>query len=196
MRWHKWQTPPPSVRRASKRSSPPPSTKGTPPMDLHPMTATAKGPANTFSGDVYVNIIKQPNETSRLVAAMVRFTPGARSNWHSHLLGQTLHVTEGVGLVASRDGTVLVMRPGDTVWTPPGEEHWHGATDNNFMCHYALLEGTNDGDGTTWLEPVTDAQYNAAVTHQHLHWTSRQLTLDPGLRTDQEAPAPTAHLRR
>jgi quercetin dioxygenase-like cupin family protein len=73
-----------------------------------------------------------------------------------------LHVTDGIGLVVTRDGTVIRMRSGDTVWTPPGEEHWHGATADNMMCHLALLEGVNDGDGTTWLEPVTDDQHQAA----------------------------------
>ena len=92
----------------------------------------------------------------------MRFTPGARTNWHAHSLGQTLHVTEGVGFVAGRDGAVIRMRAGDTVWTPPGEEHWHGGTDSNVMCHIAMLEGTETGDGTAWLEPVTDADYAAA----------------------------------
>jgi quercetin dioxygenase-like cupin family protein len=69
--------------------------------------------------------------------SLVRFTPGARTNWHSHVVGQTLHVTEGIGLIVTSDGTVIRIRPGDTVHAPPGEEHWHGATDGNFMCHLA-----------------------------------------------------------
>ena len=92
----------------------------------------------------------------------MRFTPSSRTNWHSHAVGQTLHVTEGVGLVVNRDGQVIRVRAGDTVWTPPGEEHWHGGTASNLMCHLAMLEGTADGDGTTWLEPVPDAQYERA----------------------------------
>ncbi|MFJ7215307.1 cupin domain-containing protein [Amycolatopsis sp. NPDC098790] len=93
----------------------------------------------------------------------MRFTPGARTHWHSHAVGQTLHVTEGVGLVADRDGQVIRMRAGDTVWTPPGEEHWHGGTATTCMSHYALLEGPEEGgDGTTWLEPVTDQEYQEA----------------------------------
>jgi quercetin dioxygenase-like cupin family protein len=131
-------------------------------MELKPVRPTAKAPAAAFTGDVYVNPIKTMDEPSRLIASMVRFTPGARTNWHSHAVGQTLHCTGGIGLVASRDGTVIRMRPGDTVWTPPGEEHWHGASVDCMMCHYALLEGTADGDGTTWLEPVTDEQYAQA----------------------------------
>ena len=131
-------------------------------MQLEPISPTAEGPAATFTGKVYVNPIHGKREPSRLIAALVRFTPGARSNWHSHALGQTLHCTDGIGLVVTRDGTVLRIRAGDTVWTPPGEEHWHGATSGNLMCHIAMLEGVADGDGTTWLEPVTDEQYAAA----------------------------------
>jgi quercetin dioxygenase-like cupin family protein len=131
-------------------------------VELIPVNPTAKAPASAFTGDVYVTPITQPHEPSRLIAALVRFTPGARTNWHSHAVGQTLHVTEGVGLVVSRDGAVIRMRADDTVWTPPGEEHWHGGTDSNAMCHIAMLEGTAEGDGTTWLEPVTDERYAAA----------------------------------
>jgi quercetin dioxygenase-like cupin family protein len=131
-------------------------------MELTPVTDTAKAPAAAFTGDVYVTPIKKAQPPSRLIASLVRFTPGARTNWHSHANGQTLHVTEGVGVVVSRDGTVLRMRAGDTVWTPPGEEHWHGGTNTTCMSHIAMLEGTDDGDGTTWLEPVTDDQYTTA----------------------------------
>ena len=131
-------------------------------MELISVNDTAKAPAERFTGDVYLTPIKQPDPPSRLTAALVRFTPGARTNWHSHALGQTLHVTEGVGLVGGRDGTVVRMRAGDTVWTPPGEEHWHGGTETTVMCHIAMLEETEDGETTTWLEPVTDEQYAAA----------------------------------
>jgi quercetin dioxygenase-like cupin family protein len=131
-------------------------------LELKPVTPTAKGPASTFTGDVYVNPIYRGEEPSRMIVSLVRFTPGARTSWHSHAVGQTLHVTDGIGLVQTRDGTVIRMRPGDTVYTPPGQEHWHGATAGNFMCHLAMLEGIPGGDGTTWLEPVTDEQYQAA----------------------------------
>ena len=131
-------------------------------MELKPVTPTAKGPASTFTGDVYVNPIYQGEEPSRMIVSLVRFILGARTNWHSHAVGQTLHVTDGIGLVQTRDGTVIRMRPGDTVYTPPGQEHWHGATTGNFVCHLAMLEGIPGGDGTTWLEPVTDEQYQAA----------------------------------
>jgi quercetin dioxygenase-like cupin family protein len=131
-------------------------------MELTPVTDTAKAPETAFTGDVYVTPIKKASEESRLIASLVRFTPGAHTNWHSHAVGQTLHVTEGLGLVVGRDGTVIRMRAGDTVWTPPGEEHWHGGTDSTVMCHIAMLEGIADGDGTTWLETVTAEQYETA----------------------------------
>jgi quercetin dioxygenase-like cupin family protein len=132
-------------------------------MEHSPTRSTNKGPAETFTGDVYVTPIAGASRNSRLTAALVRFTPGARSNWHSHDAGQTLHGADGVGLVVNRAGQVLRIRQGETVWTPPGEEHWHGATDNTLMAHYALLDVNEDGsDPTRWLEPVTDEQYRAA----------------------------------
>jgi quercetin dioxygenase-like cupin family protein len=131
-------------------------------VQLKPTSQTAKGPTQNFTGDVYVNPLYQGEEPSRMTVSMVRFAPGAHTNWHSHAVGQTLHCTDGVGLVATRDGTVIRLRPGDTVHTPPGEEHWHGATTGNFMGHLAMLEGAGDGDPTTWLEPVTDDEYRAA----------------------------------
>jgi quercetin dioxygenase-like cupin family protein len=131
-------------------------------MELRPTAATVKTPAQNFTGDVYMNPIFGGDGTSRLVAALVRFTPGARTNWHSHANGQLLHCTDGVGVVATRDGTTIRIRPGDSVWTPAGEEHWHGGTADNMMCHYAILDETPAADATTWLEPVTDEQYDAA----------------------------------
>jgi quercetin dioxygenase-like cupin family protein len=136
-------------------------------VELRPVSPTTKAPATTFTGDVYVNTIYRGEESSRMIVSLVRFTPGARTNWHSHAVGQTLHVTDGIGLVATRDGTVIQMRPGDTIYTPPGEEHWHGATADNMMCHLAMLEGTTDGDGTTWLEHITDEQYATANKQPH-----------------------------
>jgi len=132
-------------------------------MELKPPANTVKAQKSNFTGDAYVTPIITPTAPSRLVASLVRFTPEARTNWHSHAIGQTLHITEGVGFVVNRDGTVLRVRAGDTVWTPPDEEHWHGGTTHCMMCHIAMLEGTEDGgDPTTWLEPVTDEEYQAA----------------------------------
>ena len=132
-------------------------------MEHAAIRPTSTGPAQTFTGKVYVTPIAGPNGGSRPSAALVRFTAGARSNWHSHDVGQALHGADGVGLVVNRAGQVLTIRPGETVWTPPGEEHWHGATEDTLMTHYALLDVNEDGsDPTHWLEPVTDEQYRAA----------------------------------
>ncbi|MFB7459071.1 cupin domain-containing protein [Streptomyces sp. NPDC056188] len=124
---------------------------------------TAKAPAERFTGDVYLNAIETPSDPARLAAALVRFTPGARTNWHAHAKGQTLYVTDGVGLVGTRDGNVVRAVAGQTVKCPAGEEHWHGATDTTLMAHIAMLVGDESGDGTTWLEPVTDEQYAKAL---------------------------------
>ncbi|PYY33135.1 cupin domain-containing protein [Curtobacterium sp. MCJR17_055] len=134
-------------------------------MEHRSVTPTAHGPGATFTGDVWVTPITGPTAPSRLTAALVRFTPGARSNWHSHDVGQTLHGVEGSGFVGTRDGRVVRIRAGETVWPPPGEEHWHGAADDTLMAHLALLDVNEDGsDPTRWLEPVTDEQYQAAHT--------------------------------
>lgn len=123
---------------------------------------TGKAPSQAFTGDVYMTPITAPRSPSRLFAAMVRFTPGSRTHWHSHELGQTLYVTEGVGIIGTRDGAVRIT-PGDTVWAPPGEEHWHGSAQGYLLCHIAMLEWGDDGsDPTTWLEPVSDEEYRAA----------------------------------
>jgi quercetin dioxygenase-like cupin family protein len=132
-------------------------------MELQTPRATAKGPASTFTGDVYVTPIYAGTGPSRMTVALVRFVPGARSNWHRHAVGQTLHVTEGVGLVGTRDGSLVRVRAGDTVTCPPDEEHWHGAAADTFMSHLAMLENLPDGgDPTTWLEPVPDEDYELA----------------------------------
>jgi quercetin dioxygenase-like cupin family protein len=131
-------------------------------MDKNPATATAKAPTSNFIGDVWMNMIFNGDGTSQLLAVHVRFTPGARTNWHSHANGQLLVCTDGVGLVSTRDGKTVVLRAGESVWTPAGEEHFHGGTATNMMCHYAILDGSGDGEHTTWLEPVTEEQYSAA----------------------------------
>ncbi|MFE5512264.1 cupin domain-containing protein [Streptomyces sp. NPDC056529] len=126
---------------------------------------TAKAPAERFTGDVWVDGIITALPPARLTAATVRFSPCARTAWHRHALGQTLHVTEGLGIVASRDGTVIVMRPGDTVHTPPGEWHWHGAAPDHFMNHLALSESsdTPHTPDVEWGEHVTDEEYATAA---------------------------------
>jgi quercetin dioxygenase-like cupin family protein len=132
-------------------------------MDLKPVGPTAKAPAQLFTGDVYLTMIYDGQGPSRMNVGLVRFTPGARSNWHRHAIGQTLHVTEGVGLVGTRDGSVVRIHAGETVICPPDEEHWHGAAANTFMSHFSILEKLPDGgDPTTWLEPVPDEAYTTA----------------------------------
>ncbi|TXS44657.1 (R)-mandelonitrile lyase [Streptomyces sp. OR43] len=124
---------------------------------------TSKAPAEWFTGDVWWDVIVAGQEPSRMRANLVRFAPGARTHWHSHAVGQTLHIVSGTALIGTRDGTVLEAHPGRTVTCPPGEEHWHGAAPDRFMEHIALWEATADGaPETTWAEPVTDAQYTGS----------------------------------
>jgi quercetin dioxygenase-like cupin family protein len=111
---------------------------------------------------VYVDNIVAPQPPPPMVVAAARFTPGARTHRHSHAFGQVLHCTDGLGFAATRDGVVIVLRPGETVWTPPGEEHWHGGTFGRLMCHLAMLQEPEEGEATTWLEPVAGEQYDAA----------------------------------
>ncbi len=124
-------------------------------MQIVPKQPTVKGPEQWFTGDVWFDVIARAQEPGRARMNMVRFAPCARTAWHSHPLGQTLYVTEGVGLVQSRGGEVHVVRPGDVIWTPPGEEHWHGASPDHFMTHAALWEG----DVTHWGDLVPDEEY-------------------------------------
>ncbi len=141
-------------------------------MNIEPKQPTRKAPADWFTGDVYIDAIhvRKP-QPSRMAGGCVHFTPGARTAWHSHAVGQTLLITEGTALLGTRDGTVIVARPGQVVYTPPGEEHWHGAAPDSFMAHIAMYEGTEDGDGARWLEHVTDQQYKAAAAATETHCT-------------------------
>ena len=120
---------------------------------------SVKGPETMFTGDVYFDVIAQGQAPSRIRVNAVHFAPGARTAWHSHAVGQTLHVTEGVGLVQARGGEVIVMRPGDTIYTPPGEWHWHGATPDHVMTHLAIWDGTDSGPESEWGDLVTDEEY-------------------------------------
>lgn len=121
--------------------------------------ATAVGPADWFTGVVHIDAVAVPTGASRLSASSVHFTPGARTAWHTHPNGQTIFVTEGVGLVQRRGGPVEVIRPGDRVFFEPGEAHWHGATPTRFMTHLAMLEVDDEGSAATWGQHVTDEEY-------------------------------------
>jgi quercetin dioxygenase-like cupin family protein len=122
---------------------------------------TARGPHDWFTGSVYIDQVAAPSNESRVSASNVRFTPGARTRWHTHPHGQTIWVTEGVGLAQRRGGSVEVIRPGDRVFFEPGEVHWHGAARNRFMVHLAILQVDDEGNAATWGEPVTDEEYGA-----------------------------------
>jgi quercetin dioxygenase-like cupin family protein len=123
---------------------------------------TGKGPAEMFTGDVWMDVIAKGEEPSRIRVNAVRFSPGARTAWHCHTVGQTLYVTEGRGRVQSRGGDVTELRPGTVTWTPPGEWHWHGAAPGDFMTHLAMWEAPAPGSGlaeSEWGDHVTDEEY-------------------------------------
>lgn len=132
-------------------------------MEIITSAATVKNPPDRFTGDVWLDAIASPrDEGQRMVVAKVRFAPGARTAWHSHRNGQTLHVTEGVAFMQSRGGDIIEVHAGQTVYAAPGEEHWHGASPDRYMEHLAMLENGDDpATTTTWLEHVTDAEYTA-----------------------------------
>ncbi len=132
-------------------------------MEILPSQPTTRGPAELFTGDVWFDVLAAGREPSRIRVNVVRFAPGARTAWHRHAVGQTLHVTEGVGRVQSRGGEVVEIRPGQTIHTPPGEWHWHGAAPDHGMTHLAMWEGPGEGAGaeSEWGEHVTDAEYDA-----------------------------------
>ena len=123
---------------------------------------TRQGPSDWFAGAVYLDQVAAPAGSSRVSASCVHFTPGARTAWHRHPNGQTIYVTEGVGLAQHRGGPVEVIRPGDRVFFEPGEEHWHGAAPNRYMTHIAIQEVDADGHPAAWGDHVTDEEYGAA----------------------------------
>ena len=123
---------------------------------------TVKGPADWFTGDVYIDAVAVPAGTSTFGAGAVHFTPGARTAWHTHPHGQTIYVIEGVGLCQREGGPVEVIRPGDRVLFEADEEHWHGAAPNRLMVHLAINEADAEHAVVHWLTPVTDEEYAAA----------------------------------
>jgi quercetin dioxygenase-like cupin family protein len=121
---------------------------------------TTAGPGEWFTGTVYIDAIATAAEPSRAQAAIVHFTPGARTAWHAHPYGQTIYVTEGIGRCQHRGGPLEEIKPGDRVYFEPGEEHWHGAAPNRFMAHIAIQEVDENGSPVTWGQHVTDDEYN------------------------------------
>jgi quercetin dioxygenase-like cupin family protein len=125
---------------------------------------TNPGPSDWFTGPVYIDTVAEPSGPSRLAAASVHFTPGARTAWHTHPNGQTIFVIEGVGRCQREGGPVESIKPGDRVFFEPGENHWHGAAPNRLMTHIAMHQVDEQGSAVTWGEHVSDEQYGAAPT--------------------------------
>jgi quercetin dioxygenase-like cupin family protein len=123
--------------------------------------ASVTGPADWFTATVRIDpMFLQANDPARVIGASVTFEPGARTAWHIHLLGQTLIVTAGCGLVQHEGGPVEEIHPGDVVWISPGEKHWHGAASTKAMTHIAIQEEL-DGKAVEWMGKVNDGQYQA-----------------------------------
>ncbi len=119
---------------------------------------SGRGPTEYFTGTVRVDPLIEADAPARIFAASVTFEPGARTAWHTHPLGQTLIVTAGCGRVQRWGGPIEEIRPGDVVWFPPGEKHWHGAAPTTAMTHISIVEHL-DGKSADWMEKVTDEQY-------------------------------------
>ena len=133
-------------------------------MDIHSggSRPSRRAPADWFTGTVWQDPILDTPEPARVRASVVRFEPGARTNWHTHPVGQTLFILSGTGRVQSWGELLQEVSAGDVVWIPPGEKHWHGATPTNFMEHVAIAE-ILDGKFVEWLEKVADQQYKTGA---------------------------------
>jgi quercetin dioxygenase-like cupin family protein len=123
---------------------------------------TSLGRSDWFTGSVFLDTVAVPSGSSRIGAVSVHFTPGARTAWHTHPHGQTIWVTEGVGLCQRRGGAIEVIRPGDRVFFEPAEEHWHGAAPATFMTHVAMQQGDEQGNVATFGDHVSDEEYAQA----------------------------------
>ncbi len=121
---------------------------------------TQEGPAEWFTGNVYVDTVATPTDRAPVLSTSVHFTPGARTAWHVHPRGQTIFVTEGIGVCQREGGPVEVIRPGDRVFFEPDENHWHGAAPDRFMTHVSIVLNDERGENTTWGEQVSDEQYD------------------------------------
>lgn len=133
-------------------------------MEIRKKQPTSKGSPDRFTGDVWVDRLAAGDGPSRIRVNVVRFAPGARNAWHAHAVGQTLHVTDGRGLVQSKGRQALAIRAGDTVYTAPGEWHWHGATPEDFMIHIAMWEAPAEGPEGEWGAQITEDEYGMAST--------------------------------
>jgi quercetin dioxygenase-like cupin family protein len=122
---------------------------------------SGRAPEEHFTGTVRIDPLFQAPDPARVLGVSVTFEPGARTAWHTHPLGQTLIVTSGCGLTQSWAGPIAKIRPGDVIWCPPGEKHWHGASPDVAMTHIAILERL-DGKTVDWMEKVSDDQYRSA----------------------------------
>lgn len=122
--------------------------------------ATKTQPNTTFTGTVYADEVVVGEKPSRMRATRVSFTPGARTFWHTHPVGQTLYCLHGIGRYQLEGSGVVELRPGDTVIIPPGAKHWHGSAPGHLFAHLAMSEVADNGEGTKWLEAVSDADYN------------------------------------
>lgn len=131
-------------------------------MQIEPAKPTAKNPPEQFSGDVWLDLVAAPHtDDQRMTVAIVRFAPGARTAWHSHARGQYLRVVSGVARIGTRDGKVVDVHPGQTIYTPPGEDHFHASANGTFMEHIAMMESADDPSASTdWKEHITDADYD------------------------------------
>ena len=121
---------------------------------------TIVGPSDWFAGPVYIDVVGMPSPPSRVMGGVVHFAPGARTAWHTHPVGQTIFVTEGLGLCQREGGPVEEVRPGDRVYFEPDENHWHGATPTRFTTQIAYEEADDSGQHTTWGRHVTDDEYS------------------------------------
>jgi quercetin dioxygenase-like cupin family protein len=132
---------------------------------------TVVGPEDWFTGTVFIDAIRDADDQSAVGCAHVRFSPGARTAWHKHPRGQTIYITDGIGLVGQRSGETYVVHPGDVIYFEPSEEHWHGAAPDRFMAHVAMQEADAEGNVVTWLQHVTDDEYIKAANRakSHLH---------------------------
>jgi quercetin dioxygenase-like cupin family protein len=127
------------------------------------VSASRKGSAEWFTGDVYIDVIAEPAGSSRFGANAVHFAPGARTAWHTHPHGQTIFITEGIGRCQKRGGPVETLHPGDRVAFEPGEVHWHGAAPERFMTHIAIQQLDDDNTSVAWGDHVTDEEYHSAL---------------------------------